>query len=111
MYVSMCTCTCMCGAVTCVSSLLLKVCVCMYVYVCVHVLVYVGLPHVHSLLLLWAALDSNNPEGVCSLFAGIGIPPIEYGKVIYNAHTNIHTYIHQAFLPGLEFRPSSMEKS
>jgi len=32
-----------------------------------------------SLLLLWAALDSNNPVG---LFAGIGIPPIEYGKVV-----------------------------
>jgi len=32
-----------------------------------------------SLLLLWAALDSNNPAG---LFAGIGIPPIEYGKIV-----------------------------
>jgi len=32
-----------------------------------------------SLLLLWAALDSNNPNGV---FAGMGIPPMEYGKII-----------------------------
>ena len=31
-----------------------------------------------SLLLLWALLDSNNPEGV---FAGMGLPPLEYGKV------------------------------
>jgi hypothetical protein len=32
-----------------------------------------------SLLLLWAALDSNNPEGT---FAGMGLPPLEYGQVI-----------------------------
>eukprot|EP00292_Cryptomonas_paramecium_P001673 CAMPEP_0113686260 /NCGR_PEP_ID=MMETSP0038_2-20120614/15178_1 /TAXON_ID=2898 /ORGANISM="Cryptomonas paramecium" /LENGTH=1123 /DNA_ID=CAMNT_0000606537 /DNA_START=21 /DNA_END=3392 /DNA_ORIENTATION=- /assembly_acc=CAM_ASM_000170 len=32
-----------------------------------------------SLLLLWAALDSNNRNGV---FAGMGIPPMEYGKII-----------------------------
>jgi hypothetical protein len=28
--------------------------------------------------LLWGGLDSNNPDG---LFAGIGIPPLEYGKL------------------------------
>jgi len=32
-----------------------------------------------SLLLLWAALDSNNKDGV---FAGMGLPPLEYGQVI-----------------------------
>jgi hypothetical protein len=32
-----------------------------------------------SLLLLWAALDSNNPSGV---FAGMGLPPMEYGKIV-----------------------------
>ena len=32
-----------------------------------------------SLLLLDAALDSNNPEG---LFASLGIPPVEYGNII-----------------------------
>eukprot|EP00960_Hanusia_phi_P064836 765932-Hanusia_phi.AAC.1 len=32
-----------------------------------------------SLLLLFCALDSNNPNGV---FAGLGIPPMEYGKII-----------------------------
>lgn len=32
-----------------------------------------------SLLLLGAALDSNNPNGI---FAGLGIPPVEYGKII-----------------------------
>ena len=32
-----------------------------------------------SLLLLWAALDSNNPNGA---FAGLGLPPIEYGKIV-----------------------------
>jgi H+-transporting ATPase len=32
-----------------------------------------------SLLLLGAALDSNNPEGT---FAQIGIPPMEYGKIV-----------------------------
>ena len=31
-----------------------------------------------SLLLLWAALDSHNPNGV---FAGLQIPPIEYAKI------------------------------
>ena len=32
-----------------------------------------------SLLLLAAALDSNNPAGI---FAGLGLPPMEYGKII-----------------------------
>jgi len=32
-----------------------------------------------SLLLLAAGLDSNNPNG---MYAGLGLPPIEYGKVI-----------------------------
>jgi H+-transporting ATPase len=32
-----------------------------------------------SLLLLWAGLDSNNPKGV---FAGLGIPALEYGKIV-----------------------------
>ncbi|EKX32039.1 hypothetical protein GUITHDRAFT_82635 [Guillardia theta CCMP2712] len=32
-----------------------------------------------SLLLLFCALDSNNPNGV---FASMGIPPMEYGKII-----------------------------
>jgi hypothetical protein len=32
-----------------------------------------------SLLLLWGGLDSNNPDG---LFAGLGIPPLEYGKIV-----------------------------
>ena len=32
-----------------------------------------------SLLLLGAALDSNNPDGI---FAQLGIPPMEYGKII-----------------------------
>ena len=32
-----------------------------------------------SLLLLWGGLDSNNPDG---FFAGIGIPPLEYGKIV-----------------------------
>jgi len=32
-----------------------------------------------SLLLLWAALDSNNPSGV---FAGMSLPPMEYGQII-----------------------------
>jgi len=32
-----------------------------------------------SLLLLAAALDSNNPSGI---FAGLGLPPVEYAKVI-----------------------------
>ena len=30
-----------------------------------------------SLLLLWAALDSNNPAG---LFAKMGLPGLEYGQ-------------------------------
>jgi H+-transporting ATPase len=32
-----------------------------------------------SLLLLAAALDSNNPSGI---FAGMGLPPMEYGKIV-----------------------------
>jgi len=32
-----------------------------------------------SLLLLAAALDSNNPNGI---FAGLGLPPVEYGKAV-----------------------------
>eukprot|EP00961_Rhodomonas_salina_P056906 765012-Rhodomonas_salina.1 len=32
-----------------------------------------------SLLLLWAALDSNNKDGA---FAALGLPPLEYGQVI-----------------------------
>ena len=32
-----------------------------------------------SLLLLDAALDSNNPEGI---FAILGIPPVEYGNIV-----------------------------
>mmetsp|Transcript_48954 Transcript_48954/g.78872 ORF Transcript_48954/g.78872 Transcript_48954/m.78872 type:complete len:624 (+) Transcript_48954:2-1873(+) len=32
-----------------------------------------------SLLLLGAALDSNNPSGI---FAGMNLPPMEYGKII-----------------------------
>jgi hypothetical protein len=32
-----------------------------------------------SLLLLAASLDSNNPAGI---FAGLGLPPMEYGKII-----------------------------
>mmetsp|Transcript_49584 Transcript_49584/g.117992 ORF Transcript_49584/g.117992 Transcript_49584/m.117992 type:complete len:349 (-) Transcript_49584:108-1154(-) len=32
-----------------------------------------------SLLLLGLALDSNNPDGA---FAGLGIPPMEYGKIV-----------------------------
>jgi H+-transporting ATPase len=32
-----------------------------------------------SLLLLAAGLDSNNPNGI---FAGLGLPPLEYGKIV-----------------------------
>jgi len=32
-----------------------------------------------SLLLLWAALDSNNKDGA---FAALGLPPLEYGQVL-----------------------------
>jgi H+-transporting ATPase len=32
-----------------------------------------------SLLLLAASLDSNNPNGI---FAGMGLPPMEYGKIV-----------------------------
>ncbi|EKX41028.1 hypothetical protein GUITHDRAFT_75022 [Guillardia theta CCMP2712] len=39
-----------------------------------------------SLLLLWAALDSNNPTGA---FAGLGIPPMEYGKIITMLYLNV----------------------
>ena len=39
-----------------------------------------------SLLLLWAALDSNNPDG---LFATIGIPPLEYGKIVTSIYLKV----------------------
>jgi H+-transporting ATPase len=39
-----------------------------------------------SLLLLWAALDSNNPDG---LFATVGIPPLEYGKIVTGIYLKV----------------------
>ena len=39
-----------------------------------------------SLLLLWAALDSNNSDG---LFATIGIPPLEYGKIVTSIYLKV----------------------
>ena len=50
-----------------------------------------------SLLLLWGGLDSNNPDG---LFAGVGIPPLEYGKIVTMIYLKVllHFWISKKFI-------------
>ena len=43
-----------------------------------------------SLLILSAALDSNNPDGI---FAGLDLPPMEYGKIICLIYLQVNSSI------------------
>ena len=40
-----------------------------------------------SLLLLGAALGSANPDGI---FGGMGLPPMEYGKIVTMLYLKVH---------------------
>lgn len=52
---------------------------------------------VSSLVMLWACLDSHNPDGV---FARWNLPPMEYGKIV----TAVYLKVGSPFCSGCALR-------